>query len=94
MRKTLFFVTVANPAFVFILAPAQAGNVSPNIGFALFDCALVASSWMTSQYSARRPSESLERLDQEGPILLLGCIHRVLQTIDTVSNYVHVQRIH
>src|SRR5260370_20279759 len=34
---------------------AQSGNLSPNIGSPLFDCFLVASSWITSQCSRRTP---------------------------------------
>ena len=37
----------------------QAGNRLPNIGRPLFDSASVASSWSTSQCSARRPSSIL-----------------------------------
>jgi hypothetical protein len=31
------------------------GKLAPNIGLPLFDCSLVASSWITSQCSMRMP---------------------------------------
>jgi hypothetical protein len=51
-HKSIFHFVVSEA----IPGQAEVGKVSPNIGSPLWDSSAVASSWMTSQCSASRPS--------------------------------------